>query len=615
MRIHTVIESLAAYKAVRAVDQQGERVWWTTNAVVLETLSCQEESIFSLEQDLPHEDFDRLAQAGYAFTDRLREDLNRVFTWRGYADIGQALAFTVNECFFTTLYKGLLMGRLVLLAAKTGEYVECVGDPERVEQTGLTLKYGRFDTLYALLANACGLEQVTVFRHSLPAENLEKANREVVHRKMQGMEKLLSLLNNTPGSLLFKICKKLFAHSLFPFRQIRIWPLPRRRFYIYRSCELLDELFFELLRRGGSVGMLGCLPKVGLLADRPEALPDQDFIVDICRSRAMEALHEFGIMRHPLLDTCLDILIGRLLTSLGRLRASLTELTAGYEKVIARIGSNACILTSALSKVEEKLFYDFCHARGVKVVAIEHGITSGLSWWTDYSNKYYAMRHADIGMYHNALAAEQMGRIVPDQERIVAGLPQVTMGVGPRSLKRRIVRKWLGIRSDAHVVMYVAELAKNNFIYGPHADNDLQFVSKTEAMVKALCAAYPNSHVILKLYPTQRYVETHDFHKMTEELSNLHIIKDVDFRFIGVAADLIVTTSSQSTLGWVIGSGSPCLFGEFDWAPAHIDGLRMSFSEIPGLSALIAIDTTKFMMRMSPGCVSHLFHNFSVAEN
>lgn len=606
MTTHTVIESLAAYEAVRAADPDGPRVWWTTGAAILEALAGRGEEVRSLEDGLPQEDADALARAGYAFTDAMREDLNRLCPWRDYADVGLALAFTLNQCFFVTLYKGLLLGRLVRRAAARGEAVACVGDPGAVGQGGLSMTYGRFDTLYALLAAASGDGGPALFRHELQAEELDRKHRAVVHRKMDLREKLFSLANNTPGAFLFKAWKHMLARRWFPFRQARLRPLVRRKFFLYGDCELLEETFLPLLLRGGSVELLGRLPQAGV-APAGRELPGADGLAAACRNRAQQALRESGVDISPLVDACLDILCNRLRISLGRLCAALDGLTAGYRQVLSRVGKDAWVLTAGLAAVEEKLFYDFCKANGVRVAAFEHGVTLGLSRWTDYADRYYAMRHADVGVYHNALAADQMGRVAPEPTRLVGGLPRVTLGLWPMRAKRRCARRWLGISPGTHVVMYVAELERNNYAYGPHADNDLQYAAKTEGVVRALCAAYPKSQVILKLYPTERYVDTHAFAALARERPNLRIVKDMDFRFIGLAADLLVTSSSQSTLGWVVGAQAPCLFAEFDWAPAHVPGLRMACPAIPGLSALVAMDTARFITRMDPSFVSRLF--------
>ena len=200
MTTHTVIESLAAYEAVRAVDPQGVRVWWTTSTAVIDALIERKEAVCSLENDLPQKDIDNLAHAGYIFSALLGDELNRLCPWRGGANIGLALSFTLNQCFFVTLYKGMLLARLVRYATTSGQSVTCVGDTATVGQIGLSMMYGRFDTLYAALAEANGQGQASVTSFALPMDELERKHQAVKHPTMDCYEKMLSLLNNTPGA-------------------------------------------------------------------------------------------------------------------------------------------------------------------------------------------------------------------------------------------------------------------------------------------------------------------------------------------------------------------------------------------------------------------------------
>ncbi len=607
MSTHTVIESIAAYEAVRANDPNGNRTWWTTSTAVIDELSRRGEMCRSMEANVAFCESDRLAAAGYSFADSIQDDLNRSCSWRDYADIGLAVGALVNRCFFVTLYKSLLLERIVGEAEKFGERIECVGDPGAVGQVGLSMGYGRFDTIFALLAKFAELDHLIVVPHALNGDELGKRHRTVVDRKMGTTEKLLSIVSNTPGSFLFKSWKRVQKNGWPLLKQAKLYPSVKRRFFIHGGNELIDEVFLELLRKGGSVRMLPGLPKADNNSNVRDAVPNEATIVSAFRLRAIDALGSTGIQERPVITAGIEIVCDRFITLLRRIYSSFDKLTVGYQTVFDQIGKDAWILSHGLTTVEEKLFYNHCQAQGITVVAFEHGVTLGLSKWTDVGRRYFAMRHADIGVYNSKIAVEEMATVAPSQRRISAGLPRTTMGLGLRSLRRRIARKWLKIEPDAHVVMCVAELEKNNYMYGPSVDNDLQYFNKTVGLVTTLCESFPNSQVVLKLYPTERYLNSQNFSGLSEKYGNLMVVKDVDFRFIGLAADLIVTSSTQSTLGWVVGSGVSCLFAEFEWAPSNLSGLKMSCANIDGLKSLMVLDTSKFIHAMDLGIVSHLF--------
>lgn len=607
MTIHTIIESCADYETIREQDPTGDRIWWSTGGGVLEDISRRGETAVSLEAKFPQESFDRLAKAGYLYTETLRQHVNRLCPWRNGADIGLCLAFFMNQCFFTTLYKGALLDQLREEATAT-DTIECVGDPDAIDQESISMRYGRFDTVFAFIADALGDAGVSVKRNSSPKEDLIQKDNAIVYRRMSFVEKFLSILNNTPGSFGLKLWRRAVGQNWFPIKSLRFWPAARRQFAIHGSCELLDETFFALLFRGAHLRLLPQLPTVRASGDDAQALPNENAIRAACHDSAMAAFREYSAKTSPISEVCIGIVADRLLAALRKLHADWQRFEAACEEVISELQNDACILTGGFTTVDQRLFYEICKKRGLKVAAFEHGLTMGLSRWSDYCDLYYPLRHADVGVYHNDVSAIQMKRILPNQKRIIAGLPRVTTsGAGSRAINRFLIRRWLNISQKEHVVMYVADLEKNNYVYGPYAENDFQYQTKTVDITRTLCKKYPNSTILLKLYPTDRYIDGIKFTDLRQECDNLSILRDIDLRFVAPAADLIITTSSQSTLGWTIGSGSPCLFAEFKWAPVKFDGPRRHCLEIPGLTAFIEVNTEGFIPHPTPDFAAYLF--------
>ena len=285
-----------------------------------------------------------------------------------------------------------------------------------------------------------------------------------------------------------------------------------------------------------------------------------------------------------LAKTCAAMTARRALLCVEALRLNLSSLTGGFEGVVEAMGPGGEVLTNFFAGAVDRLFGLYCLDRGVPVTAFEHGITLGLSEWARYPAPFWGMLLAQTGVYHGRLCLRDMEEHLQGQRVLLAGMPQVTNRVFMPRLQRLLARKWLGIDRSEHVVMYVADLERNNFVYGPHVENDLQFVRKTEAIVDELARRYPDSRVVLKLYPACRYQENYDFGSLTERHSNVTIIQDMDFRFIRAAADVLTVTSSQSTLGWVMGSGRTSLYLENPWMPARVPGFEMECASVPEIN-------------------------------
>ena len=165
------------------------------------------------------------------------------------------------------------------------------------------------------------------------------------------------------------------------------------------------------------------------------------------------------------------------------------------------------------------------------------------------------MALAQTGVYHSRISLTDMEEHLGTQRKLLAGMPRVTNRVFMRGLQRLLGRRWLCVGRREHVVMYVADLERNNFLYGPHSENDEQFVRKTVAVVDELVSRFPDSRVVLKLYPTNRYQENCQFEALAERHPSLTIIQDMDFRYIRAVADIVVLTQQPEHLGVGLGGG------------------------------------------------------------
>jgi len=610
---HYLVESYAGYKAVKGATEESEICWHTTSPYLLKRLPKEGEKVHSPEVEINREEMDKLAKAAYDISDICFGWFNDICcSWRNYADLRLIFSAAFRQCFFTTFYKGLVLQNLLERVKKVEfDRLTGVGSVERWSLDGTNLNYGRLDTLYAYLASMSDRKDIGTFLHQIPSEKIKEIQRAVTHRKMSTQEKILSLLNNTPSSFLYKTIKRLKSKRWFPFQHVGVRPWAKKNFYIYKDCELLEEAFWGLLWRGGRIGWLERLPETPCQTLSYENLPDAPSMGEKISDTVTETLRKEGIKFQPIYKTALNMVTQRTLTVLERLRKNLKFLSEGFDNLISSIEPRSTILTNSLTTPLERLFYCYCTKVGVKVAAFEHGITMGLSEESKWHARQVGMIAADIGFYHNREAVDAVTPYSPDQEKIVAGVPRVTGRVLLPALQRFLVRRWLGIGNRRHVVMYLASLERNNSVYGPYNENDLHFLESTKNIFHGILKGFPRSLCLLKLYPSQRYLECYDFSGMFNEYDNALLLRDVDFRFIRAAADLIFVTSPQSTLGWVIGSGKPTIFAELKFRPVTFDAFEMGVNSMKEIGRLLFISPNHTLMekRNLKSVFQRLFQN------
>ena len=575
---HVLVESLQAVRAYEAAQGEGGVRWHTHSPGLERLLRSQGGDVANLEEGVGLDEFNALGRASYAAAKAVCAALDGQCPWRDYFEFARVLEGAVVKVVFVPAYKALLLGRLV---AEVGA-VTVAGSP--AEPAGASLGWGRLETLFARLATRSGLEGLSVFEHSLDEAQSAQAEKRVLHRRMGFLEKLASLCNNTPSSFACKTWRTMRHRGLWPTRHCSLTPRPRETFYLGKDCELIDESFLSMLGHGCAVGLLPPLPAMGPVGEA--ALPGRADLEETFGRAMRDALRAEGVDLGPLEDAAVAMARDKALRFVEVLHASMDGLTRGFAKVVDSMRPGATVLTNGYFDPVGLMFTAYCRSRGVRLVSFEHGITLGLSEWDKWSVRHFGALSGDVGVYHTREGAEQAAPFSPGQTRIVGGQPQVVRRVMLPWLQRRLGRRLLRATGGRRVVVFVAELERNNFVFGPWADNDLQFADKTEAALEAAIEAFPDADFYIKPYPSFRHADPLTFDAIAARHDNVRMVDDMDFRFIRTAADVIVLTSSQSTLGWCLGSGAPCLFYEFDWMPVVFGGMRLEQPGVRGLKSL-----------------------------
>lgn len=573
-----VVEDLGGYEAAKSAHISGRALWLTTSPGLLQNLKALGENASSLESGADAAISDSLAEAGYDFTLAYCDLLNEHCVWRGYADIRLALAFGFNQCFFPSFYKARLLQN-VLDRRGAGDEVVCVGDSTEMPPAGFGLLYNRFDTVYAMLARRTSDPALQILEHKAPQLTVDDLVRYSKARQMGAHEKLLSLLNNTPGSFFGKTVSLLNRKRLLPFRHFGLFPWSRKYCYIHKGCELIDEVLPQLLIRGARIGFLPALPRATSDQVDIDSLPHREYLEAEFSTMLRTAIGSRGLEFPATFHAAEKLLKGRFFTVLARLHAQLPRLTKSFDGIAAPLKPRARILTNALTAPEERLFASYCFRQGIEVTAFEHGLVYGLSRWSSHCARHAGMLAASTGIYHSALSLAEIAPFAPGQHMVVGGLPEVIDTVRMRVVQRRLGRRLLNVAKNDHLVLFVANLDRNNYVYGPHMENDLQNHDRTRSVMEFLLNAFPNSTIVLKLYPTARYLDQWDWPEYAAR-DNVRVVRDIDFRFIRAAADAIFVGSAQSTLGWCLGSGAPVFFLEPAAAPVTFSACSF---EDPGI--------------------------------
>jgi len=337
-----IIESLNAWQAAVKSVKDNNVMWCTSSPGLLETLTENDIQVESLEKDLKPEQIDSIGRAAFAFAAKASKYLNRNCRWRRYVSFDLAIGLHLSQLFHVLVYKAWLMARAL---DKSGGDLICVGDPAVRPPSGLVFLFDRFDTVFAHLADRMD-GAVKVLRFVEVRKHLDQLDAWVSQRPMTRWEKLLSIINNTPGAFAFKIWRQ--SEQRGRIKQVRLYPRPKQHVFFYKHCELIEENFLQLLLRGAQCEHLPALPKPD--PQRTELpLPDEDDIkkqmILMAKESAAEQGVEFSSQGEAVFTTCNTLLAERICRVLADLHAQIDSFDAGF-RFIGEIVDDGLIISN-----------------------------------------------------------------------------------------------------------------------------------------------------------------------------------------------------------------------------------------------------------------------------
>ena len=274
------------------------------------------------------------------------------------------------------------------------------------------------------------------------------------------------------------------------------------------------------------------------------------------------------------------VVLQHLTAGLEHLRREEKLITERVEKLFAGAPLKRVAAVNGLTGPRGAVTYGVCARAGVTVVDFEHGVTKGLSLLTSLRPETSEAQNADWFFTCADNAVRDFGDRLKDGllKHCAIGLPDQTRNLLRPRLQRYLARRRLGLRHGEPVVMHVSTLPyQGNHRSGPGVPPETT-VYKIDAALIADVYARLRSRVVFKQYPTQRFPHEPDYQHVHPHPSGVIFIKDEDLRYIRAAADVIVTMSPTSTLGWCVGTGAPLVWLDSKWiTPLVSDEMRAAF--------------------------------------
>jgi hypothetical protein len=356
-----------------------------------------------------------------------------------------------------------------------------------------------------------------------------------------------------------------------------------------KPAETLREALPWLMARGFRLSRFKVPPYAGEPAPEFGHPPATDsWLAENCSPLLADGIAGTGVFSSAEAIAIIAILLDHMGAGLRSLAPTRPALEAALDRAFAHDGARKTLLTSGYYGPLAKQLHALCATRGIALVDVEHGATTGLALASERRLTVTEATTSDILIVSSPAAARSFARARAEcRPRIeTVGLADQTRHVLRRPLQRWRARRRLGLAPGEVAVMHVSTL-----LYGgnvrPGDDSPVEsFVFATERRLLTAVYGRIGKTVLFKPYPAQRFPHHAEYDDLFDLPANVRVIEWADFRYVRAAADIIVTNAHSSTIGWCVGASVPLVHLGSRMVHALIDDdLRARFGD-----AFFAID-------------------------
>lgn len=358
--------------------------------------------------------------------------------------------------------------------------------------------------------------------------------------------KILSLLNFEKEKILFEIKKKL--------------GIRKTKFYVsYGRNYITREIEIELFKKGYSSIEL----KKTLIQDYKTFSPqekkniiDIENIINKSFSTYLKKYIKHEKVRIGFIKTITELFT----INIQELLANKNHIRSQIKNLKQKSNIEFCLSNGLYQNIGKSL-YDAMKFNNIKVFAVEHGLTNGISK-DSLTNQYISERNtSDVLFCYNDASRDFHKNLSFSKTNFYSvGSHSFSKKILNKNLLRFFYRKKFKVKSEC--VFYVSHNIELNVgKYYPFTKPCSEIFQDEKNLISTLSKV--NKEVIYKPYPTKQFIADRNtyLNELISKCDNIKFIeKEEDFRYMRNVADVIITQSSESTLEWCIGVEKPLVF-------------------------------------------------------
>ncbi len=509
-----------------------------------------------LDSLIDEEDFNKICKNSYEIENKLNDYLNRIDPIY-FNNLFDSIRMTNYNLLNSTIYFSFILTKLFKNLEKES-IIHIFKNKDDKSESPLDPSYKRHDNICSFILENIDSKNVKFYKALKNNTKNINSNEE----RISNLAKLIfKFFYNDINTFLFKIWRNkffykiyIFSLSFFKFKTIYLYDC-------YEANELMQSMFCKLFKKQIKLVKIHKFSYKFINNENNKYSKDVKFILN----DVLNYLNENEIIEtEKLIKNSITNLISKKICSImSCYEHNKVRLEEYFDYKFMNLKKGDIIYSRGYFRSYEKLMYFYLKNKGIESIVFEHGITHGFSYHTKYISKFYDLKYSDKVIYLCPLSTSYLEK--QNNTRIFfSGIPNLfKTNFLNKFINKKLIKFLLKIKLSKTII-YAPYPDINNYILGPYYPRDINIIQNFE-VIDYLCKKYKDCNIILKLYPSNRYVDNYKYGELIKKYENLKIIKSLDLRYIMFLSDIIFTTLPTSTIGNIYKSKIEGYFLQFSW--------------------------------------------------
>ncbi len=555
-----IVESLKGYELYKKIKKkkypQDKFIWASLSGQILKKIQENGEDCIHLEDLINKKEVEIIDYHSKKVSLQIIDLLNKYFLTNQQLILSNATRHNFSSVVFVAFYKSYILNKI----KDNNSYskIICVGKKQLLLDNDLYLNFSHFDTMFSLIFSQSKEYSENVIDDKISLDEINQRIQKKKNNTISLTEKIISLLEKNSNEIIFKIFKKL---NFEEFYNKFIANRKKRPIIMYGENDIVSNIFYSILKNRNKIYFKKRLNfKLSQIKYEEDS---QDKIFDEVFKKIDEELTENISPIKKLLpkffEPSLKLILKKYLFTFNLIDKNQIELKRKFENY-AKNFSNSIVLTNGFYSIPEKMFYQFYKKKySNKTIFFSHGVTIGINQKSLDNLGESMINFSDEIVLFDYVSYYFLRKLKTNKKMYVSGIPKKNLFF--KKFFKFLIKKKFKLRNKK-VIILVVESEKNNSFHSSKYENDKVFYENIKKRVRYLNKNYPNHFILLKLYPNQCFFDEYDFDELKKDNKNLLILKYFDFRWLTYIADIIFSSTYESTPQYILGSG--CEYYQFN---------------------------------------------------